>query len=106
MLAQRIQEAASYACVRASFLGPGQPEPGPAIAEAAEAGFQHVVVIPYFMTPGTHLRRDLPMLVAVEKQKWPDLEIQLGRSLDDHPEMASLILSRIRGVTEEVKVSL
>lgn len=104
-LARRIQEADSYGYVRASFLGPGQPELGAAIADAMEAGFQRVVVIPFFLTLGKHLRRDLPRLVAAEKQKYPCLEIQVGRSLEDHPEMTSLILSRIREVTEEVKVS-
>lgn len=105
-LARKIQEAGTYVHVQASFLGPGRPELGPAIAEAAEAGFQRIVVIPYFLTLGIHLRRDLPRLVASAKQKHPRLEIQVGRSLEDHPEMASLILSRIREVTEEARVSL
>ena len=103
-LARRIAEAGSYAYVRASFLGPGQPELGPAIAQAAAEGFCRIVVIPYFLTLGTHLRRDLPRLVAAEKRRYPHLEIRVGRSLEDHPEMASLVLSRIREVTEEDRV--
>ena len=103
-LARRIQTGGNYVYVRASFLGPGRPELGPAIEEAAEAGFRRIVVIPYFLTLGTHLRRDLPRLVAAVKQKNPHLKILVGRSLEDHPEMASLILSRIREVAEEVKV--
>jgi len=105
MLARRIEEAGSYAYVRASFLGPGQPELGPAIAEAAGAGFERIVVIPYFLTLGIHLRRDLPRLVAAEKQRHPRLEIQVGRSLEDHPEMASLVLSRIQEVMEEARAN-
>ncbi len=104
-LAGRIQAEGAYAYVRASFLGPGQPELGPAIAEAVGAGFHRIVVIPYFLTEGTHLRRDLPRLVESEKQKFPALEIQVGRSLEDHPEMASLVLSRIREITEGTRVS-
>jgi len=104
-LARRIEEAGSYAYVRASFLGPGQPELGPAIAEAAAAGFERIVVIPYFLTLGIHLRRDLPRLVAAEKQRRPRLEIQVGQSLEDHPEMASLVLSRIQEVMEEARAN-
>ena len=101
----RIQEDGSYAYVRASFLGPGKPELGPAIGEAVGAGFHRIVVIPYFLTLGIHLRRDLPRLVAVERRKYPQLEIHIGRALENHPEMASLVLSRIREVTEEDRVS-
>jgi sirohydrochlorin ferrochelatase len=104
-LASRIQSQGPYAYVRASFLGPGQPELGPAIGEAVGAGFHRVLVIPFFLTEGTHLRRDLPRLVEAEKQKFPSLEIQVGRSLEDHPEMASLIISRIQEITEGTRVS-
>lgn len=104
-LAARIQSQGAYAYVRAAFLGPGQPELGPAIAAAVGAGFHRVVVIPYFLTEGKHLRLDLPRLVAAEKQKFPALEIQIGRSLEDHPEMPALVLSRIREITEETRVS-
>lgn len=104
-LAQRIQNGGAYAYVRASFLGPGKPELPEAVAEAVGEGFHRIVVIPYFLTTGIHLRRDLPMLVAAERQKYPQLEIQVGRSLEDHPEIASLVLSRIREVMEEARVS-
>jgi sirohydrochlorin ferrochelatase len=104
-LARKVQDGGTYAYVRASFLGPGQPELGRAIAEAVAEGFGRIVVIPYFLTLGFHLRRDLPRLVAAEKKKRPGLEIQVGRSLEDHPEMASLVLSRIREITEGARVS-
>ena len=104
-LARKIQAEGAYAYVRASFLGPGRPELGPAIAEAVGAGFHRVVVVPYFLTEGTHLQRDLPRLVEAAKQQFPALEIQVGRSLEDHPEMASLVLSRIREITEGTRVS-
>ena len=103
-LARRIQDEGAYAYVRASFLGPGKPELGPAIEEAVAAGFHRVVVVPYFLTEGRHLRSDLPRLVEVAKQKFPTLEIQVGRSLEDHPEMASLVLSRIREITEGTRI--
>jgi sirohydrochlorin ferrochelatase len=105
-LARRIQETGPYPYVRASFLGPGQPELGPVIAEALEAGFHRIVVIPYFLMLGIHLRRDLPALVTALKQRHPNVEIQVGRSLEDHPEMASLVLSRIREVIEEAEARL
>lgn len=94
-LARKIQDTGTCRYVRASFLGPGQPELELPITEAAEARFGNIVVIPYFLTLGTHLRRDLPGLVATVKQKKPHLNILVGRSLEDHPEIASLILSRI-----------
>lgn len=100
-LAERIQSTGSYAHVQAAFLGPGRPELGEAVAKAVEAGFSRIVVLPYFLTLGIHLRRDLPKLVAAERGKHPQVEIKVSRSLEDHPEMAALILGRIQEVIEE-----
>ena len=100
-LAGRIQATGSYTCVQAAFLGPGRPELGEAVAQAVGAGYRRIVVLPYFLTLGIHLRRDLPKLVAAERDKHPQVEIKVGRSLEDHPEMAALVLDRIQEVMEE-----
>ena len=100
-LARRIQATGSYPYVQAAFLGPGRPELGEAIAKAVGARYRRIVVLPYFLTLGIHLRRDLPKLVAAERRKHPRVEIKVGRSLEDHPEMASLVLGRIQEVIEE-----
>ncbi len=100
-LAQKIQSAGPCTRVEAAFLGPGRPELGEAIAKVAGEGFGHIVVLPYFLTLGIHLRRDLPKLVEAERRNHPELEIRVGRSLEDHPEMASLVLGRIQEAMKE-----
>jgi sirohydrochlorin ferrochelatase len=100
-LAERIQASGSYSYVRAAFLGPGRPELCEAVAQAVEAGYRRIVVLPYFLTLGIHLRRDLPKLVAAERGKHPQVDIKVGRSLEDHPEMATIVLGRIQEVMEE-----
>ncbi len=103
-LAQKIQEMGPYGYVRSAFLELAEPDLARAIAQAVEAGIRRLIVIPYFLMMGIHLRRDLPNLVAPEKQKYPDLEIEVGQSLESHPLMASIILGRVREVTGETKV--
>lgn len=97
-LARQVQEAGPYRHVRAAFLELAQPDLNAAVAEAVAAGLQRVIVIPYFLTEGTHLRRDLPNLIAPLKQKYPPLAIEVGQSLEDHPLMASIILGRVQEV--------
>jgi sirohydrochlorin ferrochelatase len=102
-LARQIQEAGPYHHVRAAFLELGQPDLPGAITQAVEAGFQRVIVIPFFLTMGIHLRRDLPNLVAPLKQKYPHVAIEVGQSLEGHPLMASIILGRVQEVISETK---
>lgn len=97
-LARQVQDAGPYHHVRAAFLELAQPDLNSAIAEAAAAGMQRVIVIPYFLTEGTHLRRDLPNLVAPLKHRFPGVAIDVGQSLEGHPLMTSIILGRIQEV--------
>jgi sirohydrochlorin ferrochelatase len=95
-LARKVAAAGLYRYVRAAFLELGQPDLSTAIREAAQAELRRVVVVPYFLTLGVHLRRDLPRLIAAAKQTFPDFEIEVGAPLEGHPLMPSLILDRVR----------
>jgi sirohydrochlorin ferrochelatase len=95
-LARKIEAEGPYSYVRAVFLDGGEPDLVGGVAAAADAGLQRLIVIPYFLTVGLHLRRDLPKLVAAAKAQCPDLEVAVGQSLEGHPLMASLILGRVQ----------
>src|SRR5260370_1507070 len=84
-LAQQIQDIGSYSYVRAAFLECAEPDLSAAVAEAVGKGSRRVVVIPYFLTLGLHLRRDFPKLLAAEKAKYPQVEIESDQPLEGHP---------------------
>jgi sirohydrochlorin ferrochelatase len=100
-LAAAVQTASQHEYVRAAFLDGGAPDLAAAVEAAASAGVDELIIIPYFLTVGLHLRRDLPKLVDAARAKHPALEIVVGQSLEDHPQMPSLILSRVNEVLPE-----
>lgn len=104
-LARRVRDAGPYPFVREAFLELAPPDLGAALAEAARAGVTRVVVIPYFLTLGIHLRRDLPRLVAIHGEKHPELEIEVGPSLEGHPQMPAIILGRVQEALGELKAA-
>lgn len=95
-LAAQVQEAGGFARVRAAFLELGQPDLKSSIAEAVEADVRRIVIVPYFLTLGVHLRRDLPELLAREKEAHPGVEFIVSESLEGHPAMPALLIDRIR----------
>lgn len=102
-LARKVQESGGISYVRAAFLEMAQPDLSTAIAEAVLAGHERIVVIPYFLTLGVHMRRDLPELLARQKQLYPTLEIEVGEPLEGHPLLPSLILDRVRALSNTPK---
>jgi sirohydrochlorin ferrochelatase len=77
-----------------AFLGGGRPELPEAVAALAARGAAEVVVIPYFLTSGLHLERDLPALVVKIRLAHPSVTIRLTGPLDGHPGLVEAILDR------------
>lgn len=81
--------------VETAFLEGGTPSLGGALASMADR-VSHVVVVPYFLTLGLHLQRDLPRLVEEVKRAHPGVRIDVAPPLDQHPAMVDALLDRAR----------
>jgi sirohydrochlorin ferrochelatase len=104
-LAKRVSQEGTCDYVRAAFLELAEPSLEAAIAAAREAGLRRVIVIPYFLTLGIHLQRDLPRLVEPLRERHPALEIEVGPSLEGHPQMPAMILSLVRETVGRTKAA-
>jgi len=85
-----------YEAVEAAFLEGGKPDLAGAVEILAGRGFTQVVVIPYFLTLGLHLQRDLPRLVEQIRAVHPAIEMVVTAPLDGHPAMVDALLARAR----------
>ena len=86
-----------------AFLEVAQPDLATAVARAVGMGAERIVVVPYFLTMGVHVREDLPRLIEQQKALFPQLEILVGQSLEGLPHMAEMILKRVQEALPEQK---
>jgi sirohydrochlorin ferrochelatase len=82
--------------VEAAFLELGRPSLEEAADLLVARGVDRVVIIPYFLTPGTHLERDLPALVARISNKNNSIQVLVTASLDGHPGLVQILADRAR----------
>ena len=80
--------------LEAAFLELGEPDLGGATRRLVSQGAQRVVVIPYFLTLGTHMQRDLPRLASEASRANGGIEIQITAPLDGHPALLQALLDR------------
>ena len=85
-----------FEAVEAAFLESGKPDLRGAAGVLAGCGITHIVVIPYFLTLGLHLQRDLPRLVEEIRALHPGIEMEVTPPLDGHPAMVEALLGRAR----------
>jgi len=96
-VAAELARAGRFDQVEAAFLELGDPDLDGAVARLALRGVVRIVVIPYFLTLGTHLERDLPRIVADISNHYQNLQIQVTAPLDGHPALVEILLDRAGG---------
>jgi sirohydrochlorin ferrochelatase len=82
--------------VEAAFLEQGSPNLAEAVTRLAARGASRILVVPYFLTLGLHLQRDLPRIVADIARIQPGVEIRVTPPLDGHPAMEQALIERAR----------
>jgi sirohydrochlorin ferrochelatase len=97
--AAEMARRGGYEIVEPAFLEGGRPSLQEAVAMLAVRGIPRVIVIPYFLTLGLHLRRDLPRLIEEIQRMHPRLEIDVTPPLDGHHAMIDALLDRARDST-------
>jgi sirohydrochlorin ferrochelatase len=95
-VAADLARAGDYPIVQAAFLELGRPSLEEVADVLVAQGVDRIVVIPYFLTPGTHLERDLPTLMDRISNKHKDVQILSTASLDGHPGLVQILTDRAR----------
>jgi len=75
-----------------SRLGPNFPE---TLAACVSQGAKEIIVIPYFLNMGMHIRMDIPKMMQVEAEKYQDIKIIYGRHLGYDDSFADIVQKRI-----------
>ena len=100
-VSEEFARQGGYRHVEPAFLEQGKPDLAGAARLLASRGVLDVHVIPYFLTLGIHLQRDLPAMVAGVEGELPGLKITVAPPLDGHPALASILLDRARHAIAE-----
>jgi sirohydrochlorin ferrochelatase len=92
-VAVQLASSGKYA-VEPAFLELGQPDLAGGVERLVSRGALRIVVIPYFLTMGTHLQRDLPRLAADAARRFEHVEIHVTAPLDGHPALLQALIDR------------
>ncbi len=94
-VAETLRARNGYGCVQAAFLQMERPDFQEGFGEIASKGFNDIIVMPYFLYMGLHVKQDLPEEIARAKEKSPHINIRLARSLGFHDKLVDVTIERI-----------
>ena len=95
-VASALARAGPFEKVEAAFLELGRPDLAGAVQRLAADGARRVLIIPYFLTLGIHLERDLPAIVDAIAKSHEGVAIRVTSPLDGHPALVRILEDRAR----------
>ena len=95
-VATDMADAGGYEICETAFLEAARPDLKEAVARLTAKGVDRIVVLPYFLTLGIHLKRDLPRIVDELLLIHQGVEIEVTEPLDGHPALKEILLDRAR----------
>ena len=95
-VARQLAAAGRFEAVEAAFLELGQPSLQGAVEALMAQGVCDILVVPYFLTLGIHLERDLPRIINQIASTVGGVTIRATPPLDGHPALVDVLLERVR----------
>ena len=94
-LADRLADSGEHPIVVACFLELAEPDIPTGGERCVAQGATRVLMVPYFLSAGVHLRRDLTAARDELQARHPGVAFLLGPPLGPHPLLDSLVAARI-----------
>jgi sirohydrochlorin ferrochelatase len=88
--------ARGWPIVEASFLELAEPDIGEGGANCVAQGAKRVILVPFFLSAGIHVRRDLSEAREKLAQRFPAVDFRLAEPLGQHPLLLEVVTERVR----------
>ena len=95
-LAEELRRRGRYAVVETSFLELAEPTIAQGGAACVGKGARRVVLLPYFLSAGVHVREDLNEARDELAKSFPEVEFLLAEPLGRHPLLLDVVEQRAR----------
>lgn len=93
--------ARGWPIVEASFLELAEPDIEQGGTHCIEQGAERVVLVPYFLSAGVHVRRDLSAARTKLAERFPSLDFRLAEPLGQHPLLLDVLAERVQEAETE-----
>jgi sirohydrochlorin ferrochelatase len=102
-VAAELRRREGFDQVEPSFLELAEPTIDDGGARCVAHGARRVVLVPYFLSAGVHVRRDLTEACRRLTERFPGVEFLLAEPLGQHPLLVEVVAERTRSALEPEK---
>ncbi len=97
-VAAAMRDRGRYPVVEVSYLELAEPDIEGGGVKCVGAGATDVILLPYFLSPGVHVRDDLTEARDALAKRFPGVRFALAEPLGRHPRLLDVVEERAREV--------
>ncbi|GAM09629.1 sirohydrochlorin ferrochelatase [Geobacter sp. OR-1] len=94
-IAAMVRKMTGYDIVEVSYREMHLPNIQQGIDACVAQGAERILLMPYFLFIGAHVREDLPEEMAQAQERYPNVEFAMGNHLGVHRKLAEVVVERI-----------
>jgi sirohydrochlorin ferrochelatase len=102
-LAIELRHTGAYRVVEPAFLELAEPGIDVGAKRCVDSGARRVILLPYFLSAGIHVRRDLTAARERLAERYGEIEFRLAAPLGPHPLLAEIVRQRAQQAAEELR---
>ena len=100
MIQEDLDQKKEEVPCRVAFLSFGSPDLEEAVDSLVQNGVERVIVTPYFLVTGNHIKKDIPEELERIQQKHSGTKMILASHLGPHPDLIGIVQQRINEARE------
>ena len=93
---QALKERFLAVTIEPASMELSEPRVSDVIKKLYESGTRNIAIVPFFLFSGMHIVKDIPAIIAEERQKYSDLKITFGKPLMPDDRLRKIIMDRIK----------
>jgi sirohydrochlorin cobaltochelatase len=91
-----VRASVEFSVVKGAHMELSRPDIPTAVKEIVDAGASEIVVVPYFLFMGNHIKNDIPEILNRLKPLYPGITITFGKPIGFEPLMADILIKRAK----------
>ena len=91
-----VREKILYDRVEYASLQISEPPLGAVVEKMAAEGVEKIIVMPFLIAAGVHVKTDIPEELSVLSKTHPGLELHLTGPLGADPRLAEIVIDRVK----------
>lgn len=91
----KLRERLGDVRVGLAFMEYATPTLGETVTELYEGGARRMLLVPIFLSGGGHVFKDVPPMIAAQKERYPDIDLIVSGAVGEEPEVRAGMMDAV-----------